>query len=192
MAYSQARTAATTASTASWNTHRSTRTSRHSGGRAGRRGRVVAVSVLRPGRAVTSAVRRGVQQAAVGPQRVDAALEPERGEVPLEDLAVVPDLLDDLVGEVDRQPETGIERRRLPSSPVDLGAEEGCRLAVVAGVSISSTLAGVMPNSSAWIVAMIAQLTACAHCVSPSATAGASGSFEKTSGRIVSASGPSG
>ena len=49
-----------------------------------------------------------------------------------------------------------------------------------------------MPNSSAWIVARIAQLTTCAHCVSPSATAGASGSLEKTSGRIVSASGPSG
>ena len=57
---------------------------------------------------------------------------------------------------------------------------------------ISSTLAWVMPNSSAWIVAMIAQLTTCAHCVSPSATAGASGSLENTSGRIVSASGPSG
>ena len=58
--------------------------------------------------------------------------------------------------------------------------------------TISSTLAWVMPYSSAWIVARIAQLTTCAHCVSPSATAGASGSFEKTSGRMVGASAPSG
>ena len=55
-----------------------------------------------------------------------------------------------------------------------------------------STFSDVMPSSSAWMVARIAQLTAWAHWLSPSATAGASGSLENTSGRIVSASGPSG
>ena len=53
-------------------------------------------------------------------------------------------------------------------------------------------LSDVMPNSSAWIVAKIAHSTACAHRESPSTTAGASGSLENTSGRIVSASGPAG
>ena len=47
-----------------------------------------------------------------------------------------------------------------------------------------------MPNSSAWMVAMIAQLTASAHSSSPSSTTGPSGSFEKASSKITSASGP--
>ena len=48
----------------------------------------------------------------------------------------------------------------------------------------------VTPYSSAWIVAKIAQFTASAHRLSPSRTAGASGSFEKTSSRMTRASGP--
>ncbi len=45
-----------------------------------------------------SAERWRVLQPALGPQRVDAALQPEWGEVVLEDLAVVADLGDDLAG----------------------------------------------------------------------------------------------
>ena len=55
-----------------------------------------------------------------------------------------------------------------------------------------STFSDVMPNSSAWIVDRMAQFTIWAHCESPSATAGARGSLENTSGRIVNASGPAG
>ncbi len=47
-----------------------------------------------------SAVGRGVLQTAVDPQGVDAALDAERGEVRLEDLAVVADLVDDIEGEM--------------------------------------------------------------------------------------------
>ena len=53
-----------------------------------------------------------------------------------------------------------------------------------------STLVESMPHSQAWMVDMTAQLTTCAHCVSPSATTGPSGSFENVSSRIVRASGP--
>ncbi len=64
--------------------------------------------------------------------------------------------------------------------------------------SIWSTFSEVMPNSSARMVDMTAQLTACAHCESPSRTAGPSGSLEKVAGvpsspaMMVNASGPSG
>ncbi|CAN5535768.1 hypothetical protein BH24ACT5_BH24ACT5_30730 [soil metagenome] len=51
-------------------------------------------------RNVTSTIRRCVLQAAVGPQGVDATFETERSQVGLEDLAVVPDLGHDVVGEV--------------------------------------------------------------------------------------------
>jgi hypothetical protein len=55
---------------------------------------------------------------------------------------------------------------------------------------ISAMLSAVMPNSSAWMVAMTAQFTASAHWSSPSRTAGPSGSLEKASSKIVSESGP--
>ena len=63
----------------------------------------------------------------------------------------------------------------------------------MSGLSLSSCsvdVVDVMPNSSAWIVAMTAQLTASDHSSSPSRTTGPSGSFEKMSSRITSASGP--
>ena len=55
---------------------------------------------------------------------------------------------------------------------------------------ICSTLSLVIPNSSAWMVAMTAQFTASAHSSSPSSTTGPNGSFEKASSKTVSASGP--
>ena len=55
---------------------------------------------------------------------------------------------------------------------------------------MSAAFSDVTPNSSAWIVAKIAQFTASAQRLSPSSTAGASGSFENTSSRITSESGP--
>ena len=48
-----------------------------------------------------------------------------------------------------------------------------------------STLAAVMPNSSAWIIAKSVQRTMSAHSSSPWRTAGPSGSLEITSGRIT-------
>ena len=61
-------------------------------------------------------VRQRYGGAYIRPPSVHSALTPRSRpsgrEVALEDLAVVPDLLDDLVGEVDGQPEARVERRR--------------------------------------------------------------------------------
>src|SRR6266508_3049510 len=88
LSQSQEPTATTTAMTRSWKAQASVRTSRHGGGLAATMARLVVVN---------SAVRRGVLQAAVGPQGVDAPLEADAlGQVAVEDLAVVADLADDL------------------------------------------------------------------------------------------------
>ena len=135
-------------------------------------------AVARPGRSVSgSPVGRRVQQPAVGPQRVEAALEREgrpRPEVAVVDLAVVPDGGDHVDHPV-RLEASRVERA--PARPPRRDAARRRCTRVLVLRRDSATLACVMPSSSASIVANTTHLTMLNHWSSPSGATGPSGSL---------------
>src|SRR4051812_16373831 len=68
--------------------------------------------------------RRGVHQATLGPQGVEASLQFQSGtlaKVPLEQLAIVPDLLDDVVAPLRIDPQHGSDLPRGTEQALDVG-----------------------------------------------------------------------
>src|SRR5436309_5545943 len=120
---SHASTPATAARNTTWPAMRRMRRPRRSCSTVGRTGEFGDVGLA------GLPVRRGVEQAALRPELVQAAGKPERrggADVAVVDLAVVAHLLDDLVGEVGRQTELGVEGlapllQGETEEPLDLG-----------------------------------------------------------------------
>ena len=125
--------------------------------------------------------RRGVHQAALVPQAVQAALEAERLQVGVEALAVVADLLDDVERPAGCRGRASCRCRR--SRRRSAGSPGWCWSAARRYSSVGG------PSSSASSMAKIDHFTTSNQRSSPWRTAGPSGSLEMISGRITWSSG---
>src|SRR5262249_31207362 len=97
-----------------------------------------AAPVLRGGGSLALADRRSVLQAALAPERVETALELQgrlRPDTTLVDVAVVPDLLDDLVGPV------GLQAEQLAHVVLLVDAENALHLRVGGALHLVDILA---------------------------------------------------
>src|SRR5712691_9532758 len=134
----RAMTAATTATNTTWRTMPRTRGSRHGAGRFGRAAMVTVSPATAP--APISADRHRVDQPTLGPQIVVAALELERRaetEMPVENLAVIADRLDRVVGPFLIEPQSLAHARSGTEHALQIG---GLALRHLVDVGLGDTL----------------------------------------------------